>query len=121
VATKAAALPAQDGRRSDDDEGLPPGGPHFGQPDPEEAIAPSKSQPIRRSLVDGQLLPQGEVLEGELVVAAAQERKEPEHVEQEGDHRAGFSPDPSRLINHLVADGVLAQDPAPAVPDQRQS
>jgi len=56
------------------------------------------------------LLPQGEVLEGEMVVAAAQERKEPEQVEQEGDHRAGFSPDPSRLINHLVADGVLAED-----------
>jgi hypothetical protein len=47
------------------------------------------------------LLPQGEVLEGELAVAAAQEREEPERVEQEGDHRAGFSPDQSRLINHL--------------------
>ena len=64
-----------------------------GQPDPEEAIAPSKSRPIRRSLVDGQLLSQGEVLESELAVAAAQEREEPEQVEQEGDHRAGFSPD----------------------------
>ena len=82
---------------------------HPGQPDPQVAVAPSKSQPIRRSLVDGQLLPQGEVLEGELVVAAAQEREEPEHVEQEGDHRAGFSPDQSRLINHLGADGVLAK------------
>jgi len=79
-------------------------------------VAPSKSQPIRRSLVDGQLLPQGEVLEGELVVAAAQEREEPEHVEQEGDHRAGFSPDRSRLINHLVADRVLAEDSMPYSP-----
>ena len=110
VAAKTAALPAQHGRGSDDDEGLPPGGPHPGQPDPQEAVAPSQSQPIRRSLVDGQLLPQGEVLEGEMVVAAAQEREEPEHVEQEGDHGAGFSPDPSRLINHLVADGVVAKD-----------
>jgi hypothetical protein len=58
------------------------------------------------------LLPQGEVLEGELVVAAAQEREEPEHVEQEGDHRAGFSPDRSPLINHLTADRVLAKDRA---------
>jgi hypothetical protein len=56
------------------------------------------------------LLPQGEVLEGELAVAAAQEREEPEHVEQEGDHRAGFSPDQSRLINHLITDGGLAKD-----------
>jgi hypothetical protein len=39
------------------------------------------------------LLPQGEVLEGEVAVAAAQEREEPELVEQKGDHRAGFSPD----------------------------
>jgi len=39
------------------------------------------------------LLPQGEVLEGEVAVAAAQEREEPEQVEQKGDHRAGFSPD----------------------------
>jgi len=93
VAAKAAALPAQHGRGSDDDEGLPPGGPHLGQPDPQEAIVPSKSRPIRRSLVDGQLLPQGEVLEGEVAVAAAQEREEPEQVEQKGDHRAGFSPD----------------------------
>ena len=88
MAAKAAALPAQHGRWSDDDEGLPPGGPHPGQPDPQEAIAPSKSRPIRRSLVDGQLLPQGEVLEGELAVAVAQEREESEQVEQEGDHQA---------------------------------
>ena len=53
---------------------------HPGQPDPQEAVAPSKSRPIRGSLVDGQLLPQGEVLKGELVVAAAQEREEPEHA-----------------------------------------
>jgi hypothetical protein len=73
-------------------------------------VAPSQSQPIRRSLVDGQLLPQGEVLEGEMVVATAQEREEPEQMEQEGDHRAGFSLDSSRLINHLVADGIVAKD-----------
>jgi hypothetical protein len=36
------------------------------------------------------LLPQGEVLEGELAVAAAQEREEPEQVDQEVDHRAGI-------------------------------
>jgi hypothetical protein len=110
VAAKAAALPAQHGRRSDDDEGLSPGGPHLGQPGPQEAIAPSKSRPIRRSLVDGQLLPQGEVLEGELPVAAAQEREEPDKMEQKSDHRAGFSPDQGRLINHSTSDGVLAKD-----------
>jgi hypothetical protein len=55
------------------------------------------------------LLPQGKVLEGELTVAAAQEREEPEQVEQEGDHRARFSPDQRRLINHSVADGVCGE------------
>jgi hypothetical protein len=48
--------------------------------------------------------------QGELAVAAAQEREESEHVEQEGDHRAGFSPDHGRQINRLAADGVLAKD-----------
>ena len=47
-----------------------------------------KLRPVRRPLVDGQLLPQGEVLEGELAVAAAQEREESEQMEQEDDHRA---------------------------------
>src|SRR5882762_8206271 len=88
VATKAASLPAQHSGGSHDDEGLPPGGPDSGQPDPKEPIAPLKLQPVRRPLVDGQLLPQGEVLQGELAVAAAQEREESEQMEQEDDHRA---------------------------------
>src|SRR2546426_2560468 len=62
--------------------------PDSGQPDPKEPIAPLKLRPVRRSLVDGQLLPQGEVLEGELAVAAAQGREESEQMEQEDDHRA---------------------------------
>jgi hypothetical protein len=45
-------------------------------------------RPLRRPLVDGQLLPQGKVLEGELAAAAAGEREESEQIEQEGDHRA---------------------------------
>jgi len=44
------------------------------------------------------LLPQGEVLEGQLVVAAAQEREEPEQVEQED----------SVLAKDRVASGSLA-------------
>src|SRR5467141_823738 len=88
VVAKAASLPAQHSGGSHDDEGLPPGGPHPGQPDPKEPIAPLKLRPVRRPLVDGQLLPQGEVLEGELAVAAAQEREESEQMEQEDDHRA---------------------------------
>ena len=78
VTAKAVSLPAQHGGGSNDDEGLPPSGPHSGQPDPKEPIAPLKLRPVRRPLVDGQLLPQGEVLEGELAVAAAEEREESE-------------------------------------------
>src|SRR5881296_1068956 len=61
VAAKAASLPAQHSGGSHDDEGLLPGGPDSGQPDPKEPIAPLKLRPVRRALVDGQLLPQGEV------------------------------------------------------------
>src|SRR6266705_3137001 len=42
-----------------------------------------------RSLVHGKLLAEGEVLEGELTMAAEEEREEPKQVEQEGNHRAG--------------------------------
>jgi hypothetical protein len=41
-------------------------------------------------LVHSELLAQGEVLQGELAVAAAEEGQETEQVEQEGDHRAGI-------------------------------
>jgi hypothetical protein len=38
---------------------------------------------------------QGEVLEGELAVAAAEEREESEEVEQRADHEMRLSADPS--------------------------
>jgi hypothetical protein len=57
-----------------------------------------------RSLVDGELLAQGQVLESELAMAAEEEGEEPEQVEYEGDHgrdcgRAGRG----RQINHLAS------------------
>jgi hypothetical protein len=70
-----------------DHEGLPPPGPDPRQPDPEETISRAKLGPGHRSPVHGELLAQGEVLEGELPVAAAEEREESKHVEQEGYHR----------------------------------
>jgi hypothetical protein len=76
-----------DGVGGHDHEGLPPPGPDPRQPDPEETISRAKLGPGHRSLVHGELLAQGEVLEGELPVAAAEEREESKHVEQEGDHR----------------------------------
>jgi hypothetical protein len=82
-----STLPPQDGVGGHDHEGLPPPGPDPREPDPEETISRVKLGPGHRSLVHGELLAQGEVLEGELPVAAAEEREESKHVEQEGDHR----------------------------------
>ena len=73
---EAAPLPPQDGVGADDDEGLPPPNPDSGQPDPEEAIQRAKLAPGRRSLIHGELVAQGEVLEGELAVAAVEEGEE---------------------------------------------
>jgi len=84
----AATLPPQDGVGAHDHEGLPPLGPDPGQPDPEKAVRRTKLGPGRRSLVDGELLAQGQVLEGELAMAAEEEGQEPNQVEQESDHRA---------------------------------
>jgi len=53
---------------------------------------------------------QGEVLEGKLPVATAEEREEAEQVEQRADHRSEILPGQSRPINHVAADGVLAKD-----------
>ena len=74
--------------RGHDHERLPPPGPDPGQPDPQEAIGRAQPRPGRRSLVHGELVAQGEVLEGELTMAAAEEGEEPKQVEHEGDHRA---------------------------------
>jgi hypothetical protein len=42
------------------------------------------------SLVDGELLAQGEVLEGEVSMAAEEEREKPKQVKEKGDHHAGI-------------------------------
>ena len=52
-----------------------------GQPDPQQAVQRTELRPGYRSLVDGELLAQGQVLEGELAVAADEEGEEPEQVE----------------------------------------
>ena len=73
VLAEATPLPPQDGVGSDDHERPPPVGPHSGQRDPEKPISSAQWGPAHRSLVDGELLPQGHVLEGELAVAAEED------------------------------------------------
>jgi len=88
VLAETTPLPPQDSAGGDDDERLLPPGPDPGQRDPEEAVRRTKLGSRRASLVDGELVAQGEILESELPVAAAQEGEEPNEVEQDGDHRA---------------------------------
>jgi hypothetical protein len=71
VESKPPPLPPQDGVWRYDHEGRPPPGPHPGQPGPDEPIASPQRGPAHRPLVHGELLAQGDVLEGELAVAAA--------------------------------------------------
>jgi hypothetical protein len=52
----------------------------------EQAIRCAQPGPAHRSLVHGDLVTQGEILEGELAKAAAEEGKEMKQVEQEDDH-----------------------------------
>lgn len=85
VLAEAIPLP-QHGVGGPNDEGVLHPSPDLGQPDPEEAIGRAKLGPARRSPVHGELPAQGEVLEDELVVAAAKEGEETEQVEQGGHH-----------------------------------
>jgi hypothetical protein len=90
VLAEATSLPPQDGVGGHDHQGLSPPGPDSGEEDPPEAIGRVQSGPRRGSLVDGELLAPGEVLQGELTVAAAEEGQKTEQLEQEGDHRAAI-------------------------------
>ena len=90
VLAEATTLPPQDGVRRHNDESLPPAGPDSGQGDPQQAISCAQLRPGHCSFVHGKLLAEGEVLEGELTMAAEEEGKDPKQVKQEGDHRAGI-------------------------------
>jgi hypothetical protein len=71
----------------------------------EEPISRVELRAWRRQLVDGQPLAQGEVLEGELAVAAGEEGEEPEQVEYEGEHEPGLWPERTdRSITWLADD-----------------
>ena len=80
--TRGSGGAASAGRcRGDDDQRLPPAGPESGQAGPEQAVGRAELRAGRCSLVDGELLAQGQVLEGELAVAADEEGEEPEQME----------------------------------------
>jgi hypothetical protein len=104
VVTEVATLPSQDGVGRHDDGRFPPARPRSGQADPEQTIHRVEPGPGRRSLVVGELLAQGQVLEGELAVAPT---RKPEQVE---DHeprcgRTGPAGSITCLANDLLAKG----------------
>jgi|GEM_PF-3775107 len=70
VFAKATPLPPQDGVWGHDYKGPSPSGPDAGQRDPEQAITAAQWRPGDRSLMDRELLAQGQVLECKLAVAA---------------------------------------------------
>ena len=59
------AMPCDDRVRLDDDQGTIPVRPKPSEESPEESIPDSKPRALLRSLVDGELLAQGRVLQGE--------------------------------------------------------
>jgi hypothetical protein len=81
---------------------LPPPGPDSGQAGPEQAVSRVELRAGQRSLVDGELPAQGQVLQAELAVAADEEGEEPEQVDPEGDHRAAIAAGEDRQMNHLA-------------------
>jgi hypothetical protein len=91
VVAEAVPLPSQEGVRRHDHEGLPSPGPGPGERGPEETIRSAQARPWHCSLIDDELLAQGQVFEGELSMAATEERQKPKHVEYQGDHRAGIA------------------------------
>ena len=73
VLADAPPLPPQYGVWSTINEGRPPPSPDPGQPDPPEAIRPAQPRPRDGSLVHGELVAQGKVLQSQLPVAGAEE------------------------------------------------
>src|SRR2546425_6129475 len=101
VLAEAAALPPRDGVGRHDDKGLPPAGPPPGQRDPEQPIAAEQLRPVHHLLVDGELVAQSKVLQGDLTVAAAEHREESKQVPLGHEPRdgtlGGVDPQPQKL------------------------
>ena len=90
---------------------------------PEKPISRAELRPGHRSLVDGELLVQGEVFEGELAMAAEEEGEESKEVEQESGHRAEIvagSEPTDQLLGGLTGfwQGSLGASQAPVSRDE---
>ena len=59
-------MPAEDSLWLDDCQGRAPLAPNLGKPNPEEAITGAQFRPRMAALINGQLLPEGEILQGKV-------------------------------------------------------
>jgi hypothetical protein len=75
-------LPAENGVGSHDHQRVLPVGPGPGETDPEEPISGAELWPSACPSVHGQLVAQGDILKGEVAVAADNEGEEPQQVEE---------------------------------------
>src|SRR5206468_7353434 len=110
VLTEPAPLPPQNGIGSNDHKRQSPPGPDPGQRHPEKPISRAELRPGHRSLVDGELLVQGEVFEGELAVATAKKGQKAKQLEQEGDHRTSIFAGSAQPDQSLGAGRSFAKD-----------
>src|SRR5439155_3370044 len=55
-----------------------------------QKVGPAHLRPGHRPLVDSELVAQGQVLQGDMAVSAAEEGKQSKQAEQESNHRAGI-------------------------------
>ena len=74
---EAGPLPPDDGLGLDDGDGLRPAAPQAGEQDPEQAVGGSQAWTRRGALEDGQLVPQGEVLEHQGALGPEERRAGP--------------------------------------------
>ena len=92
VPREAAAMPGEDrGGRSDDHQGRFPVRPCPSQSEPEQPIGPAHGGLRAGAPVNGQLLPQRQVLEEQAAVCARENDQEPEDVDDPSDHSAAYS------------------------------
>jgi hypothetical protein len=86
VVGESTALPSQDGVGTHEHEGVAPSTPELREGAPEEAIGRPESRPLDSALVHRELLAQGNVLKRQVSVATAEEREEPQEVQECGGH-----------------------------------
>jgi hypothetical protein len=93
-------MPPHDGVRLDDEQDVSPSGPHARERDPEEAVPKGQVRARATALEDGELLAQGEVLEGQVGARPKHRSRRGEEREQEVEHGAIMHPsaDPEKPL-----------------------